>query len=242
MMKKYLEGIQWVLYYYYRGAQHWRWYYPFHYAPLIGDFGINLVKDFMGGHSKIANFEIDYNCPEETEPYTPFQQLLCIMPLRSFKLLPECYRKLALNDLKDFFPDDFSVDLNGKTLAWEAIVLIPFVDQTQFLDAEARMLETGAGVFTDKEIDRNRWNFCYHMYSLHPTDNASPLKSSLTSLKSLEFDFTKCTINEEYKHVGEHAFMSNILPGCLSPCVGYPSFKQLGVIDISYETVLVRKV
>jgi len=72
MMKKYLEGIQWVLYYYYRGALHWRWYYPYHYAPLIGDFGINLVKDFLAGVPKISNFEIDYNCPEETEPYTPF--------------------------------------------------------------------------------------------------------------------------------------------------------------------------
>jgi len=44
------------------------------------------------------------------------------------KLLPDNYRKIATKDLKDFFPDDFSVDLNGKTLAWEAIVLIPFVD------------------------------------------------------------------------------------------------------------------
>lgn len=73
MMKKYIEGIQWVLFYYYRGAQHWRWYYPFHYAPLIGDFGVNLVKDFLGGNPKISSFETDYNCPEETEPYTPFQ-------------------------------------------------------------------------------------------------------------------------------------------------------------------------
>lgn len=27
------------------------------------------------------------------------------------------------------FPNDFAVDLNGKTNAWEAIVLIPFVDE-----------------------------------------------------------------------------------------------------------------
>jgi 5'-3' exoribonuclease 1 len=27
------------------------------------------------------------------------------------------------------FPSNFSVDLNGKTNAWEAIVLIPFVDE-----------------------------------------------------------------------------------------------------------------
>jgi 5'-3' exonuclease len=89
---------------------------------------MNLVKDFLAGNPRISTFETDTNCPEETEPYTPFQQLLAILPIRSMRLLPDCYRNIATNDLKDFFPDDFSVDLNGKTLAWEAIVLIPFVD------------------------------------------------------------------------------------------------------------------
>lgn len=100
MMKKYLEGIQWVLYYYYRGAQHWRWYYPFHYAPLISDLGVNIVKDFLGGNPFISKFEVDYNCPLESHPYTPFQQLLSIMPIRSFKLLPTCYRQIAVDELR----------------------------------------------------------------------------------------------------------------------------------------------
>jgi 5'-3' exonuclease len=121
---------------------------------LIGDFGVNLVKDFLAGNPRISTFEIDSNCPEETEPYTPFQQLLAILPIRSMRLLPDCYRKIATNDLKDFFPDDFSVDLNGKTLAWEAIVLIPFVDQALFLEKEAEML-SGNTYFSQVETDRN---------------------------------------------------------------------------------------
>jgi 5'-3' exoribonuclease 1 len=127
MLKKYLEGMQWVLYYYYKGAPHWRWYYPYHYAPMISDLGINIVQDFLGT-TTIREFEIDHNCPVNTLPFTPFQQLLCIMPIRSFKLLPPQFLEIPQR-MDASFPSNFSVDLNGKTNAWEAIVLIPFVDE-----------------------------------------------------------------------------------------------------------------
>jgi len=123
MLRKYLEGMQWVLYYYYRGAPHWRWYYPYHYAPLISDLGLNIVDDFLKGEKTIEEFEIDDNCPENKRPYTPFQQLFAIYPIKSLNLIPKEYTEVATTELKEFFPTSFSVDLNGKTLAWEAIVL-----------------------------------------------------------------------------------------------------------------------
>jgi 5'-3' exonuclease len=126
------------------------------------------------------------------------------MPIRSFKLLPECYRKIATNELQDFFPDDFSVDLNGKALAWEAIVLIPFVDQAIFLEMEAKMLSSGQGSLSKKEHDRNKWTFCYHNYTYSAQNqSAGPLLSTLTGLKPIPHDYSRCEINNEYQHVGE---------------------------------------
>jgi len=45
--------------------------------------------------------------------------------------------------LNEYFPDDFEIDLNGRTLPWEAVILIPFVDEAEFIDAEASLFEDG---------------------------------------------------------------------------------------------------
>jgi 5'-3' exonuclease len=105
---------------------------------MITDLGMNIVNDFLG-QTTISSFEIDYNCPENDRPYTPFQQLLCILPIRSFHLLPPEYLALTQGVLNEYFPLDFAVDLNGKTLAWEAIVLIPFVAEALFLAEESKL-------------------------------------------------------------------------------------------------------
>ena len=135
----YVQGIQWILHYYYNGIASWSWYYPFHYAPYISD-----VRSFS---SLTLKYDIG-------RPFRPFEQLLAVLPPASAKFLPKCFQILMLNDsspVTEFYPKTFETDLNGKQQDWEAVVLIPFIDEVRLLDAMANV----PGHMTEDEHRRN---------------------------------------------------------------------------------------
>uniref|UniRef100_A0A8C7KFW1 5'-3' exoribonuclease 1 n=1 Tax=Oncorhynchus kisutch TaxID=8019 RepID=A0A8C7KFW1_ONCKI len=115
----YVEGIQWILHYYYHGVQSWSWYYPHHYAPFLSD-----VRN-------IAHLKLTFDMGK---PFMPFQQLLGVLPSASKDLLPQSYRHLMTSEsssIIEYYPLDFKTDLNGKQQEWEAVVLIPFIDEVR---------------------------------------------------------------------------------------------------------------
>lgn len=135
----YVRAIQWNLHYYYNGVVSWSWYYPHHYSPYISD-----VKDFK-------DMKIDFDLGK---PFLPFQQLLAVLPAASKSLLPEVYQDLMCNPdspLIDFYPSDFETDLNGKQQEWEALVLIPFINEKLLLKCTSEADKT----LNPEELKRN---------------------------------------------------------------------------------------
>lgn len=88
-------------------------------------------------------------------PFAPYEQLLAVQPSSSCRLLPEPYRWLMTDPkspIADFYPVDFATDMEGKRAEWEAVVLIPFIDEQRLL-AAARSVS--AALLTESERARN---------------------------------------------------------------------------------------
>ena len=124
MCMKYVQGLCWVLEYYYEGVPSWNWYYPFHYAPFASDL-VNI--DRYG--------PIEF---EKSEPFRPVEQLLAVLPSNSVRALPEPCRWLMTDPASpiiDLYNNDIPIDPNGKHLPWLWILLLPFVDETRITAA-----------------------------------------------------------------------------------------------------------
>jgi len=139
LAENYVQGLQWVLYYYYRGIASWPWFYRYHYSPMISDVVKGLNADL--------NFRLG-------QPFRPYEQLMGVLPDRSKSIVPTVYWELMTDPnspIFDFYPRDFELDMNGKKMEWEAVVKIPFIDEKRLLGAMAPKNE----LLSDIEKSRN---------------------------------------------------------------------------------------
>lgn len=142
LLRHYLEGLHWVMKYYYVGCVSWGWYYPYHYAPFASDLVASTIL--------ADDIQLDYG-----EPFRPFTQLQAVMPASSGKLvLPTCYSDLMTKSdspILDYYPEEFELDLNGKRFEWQGVALLPFIDEARLNAA----LDGLVSKLTEEELARN---------------------------------------------------------------------------------------
>lgn len=207
----YVRALQWTLSYYYHGVQSWSWYYPHHYAPYISD-----LKNFK-------DFDIKF---EMSSPFLPFQQLMSVLPAGSRDHVPECYKKLMTSpesELIDFYPVNFETDLNGKKQDWEAVVLIPFIDERRLLNT----LDKHNNELSPAEKARNVHGPMYvYIYSATSQGTLeAPLSfPNIGSLMCLE----KMVFREEVQVPKENLVLGPSKGALLNVYfTGFPTFKHL---------------
>lgn len=200
LTENYVEGLQWVLYYYYRGCQSWSWYYRYHYAPRI--------SDVQKGIDQIIKFNLG-------KPFRPFQQLMAVLPERSKQLIPPVYRPLMFDPkspILDFYPSEVELDKNGKTADWEAVVKLSFVDEDRLIDA----MSTYDEKLSPEEKKRN--SFGKDLIFLFNPQVDNIYKSPLSGIFS----------DIEHNHCVEREFVSKSMDG-LKYRFGLPPGVKLGV-------------
>ncbi|XP_046850575.1 5'-3' exoribonuclease 1-like isoform X2 [Xenia sp. Carnegie-2017] len=210
---KYVEAIQWILHYYFNGVSSWGWYYPFHYAPYVSD-----IKDFQD-HPLV--FEMG-------KPFLPFEQLLAVLPAASKELLPEPFRNLMIMEqspIIEFYPVDFETDLNGKKQDWEAVVLIPFIDEKRLLEA----MEPFYQRLKKSERERN----CHTSCMLYTYD-AGKTERYTSSLPGVFPDIECCRASCEFIPINKYRLSTEkIIKGLLRNVKmdiyfpGFPTLKHL---------------
>ncbi len=125
LSKNYIEGIQFVLLYYFEGCPSWDWFYPYYYSPMISDI-YEYIKYMNSNNIKNPDFQL-------SRPFDAFKQLLLVMPLESIALLPDEFSNLVTNSQSilrnpfDYYPENFEIDPNDAYYESEFIAVLPFL-------------------------------------------------------------------------------------------------------------------
>lgn len=141
----YIESLVFTLRYYTTGVPSWNWCYRYRVAPLPSDVWTVLSK-----HNLDPN-KISF---EAGKPYTPFQQLMMILPTDSLHLLPNSFRTMALSEKwKTFYPIEFDIDaLAGLKHIYSEAILPEIDNECSFLHDVSELEKT----LSESEKKRNR--------------------------------------------------------------------------------------
>ena len=214
LILKYVEGVCWCYYYYYRGCVSWNWFYPHHYAPLASDLD----------QRRLAPLQIKFQLGT---PFQPFQQLLAVLPRQSARLLPPQYAELmqpGKSAIAASYPDRFETDMDGKNWEWEAVVLIPFIDEGLLFSETARV---DASSLTEQHLSRNKLGLNKRYTwdgratpTMSAEVEAPPMGSSLPPLVSSR---VKWSLEDFRPFPPDHPQFEPVLSPGVRTCPGYPS-------------------
>ncbi|CAN1130832.1 5'-3' exoribonuclease 3 [Linum perenne] len=219
---KYVEGLSWVMHYYYEGVCSWQWFYPYHYAPFASDF-----HDF-------GNLKIKFKLGK---PFKPFDQLMGVLPVASAHALPLAYGKLMKDDspIADLYPTNFEIDMDGKRFSWQGLCKLPFIDEARLLSEIAKV----ENLLTDEEKRRNSLGsdfLFFHksnpMVALIPFSETDSQNELLNVNEELKIDPKLSDGMNGYICVNQHPLSPVEI---CSPLDCWPEILNTEVITVSYK-------
>jgi 5'-3' exoribonuclease 1 len=222
LMSHYLQGLMWCIAYYIKGCISWKWYYPYHYGPML--------QDMKGLASRKQQIRFDLG-----QPFHPYQQLLGCLPPASKRLVPLPYQYLMTDPtspLIEFYPIEFRIDQDGKKNPWEAVVLLPFIDESKLFAAEA--IYCPVNKLTADETRRNQFGkiLCF-AYDPNHTETY-PSCNPLIQLPDIPSCQSIC-MEQDFRLSPGPPFQPVLVSGTQPFVAGFPSLASLPISGCSID-------
>ncbi|TFY54546.1 hypothetical protein EVG20_g9661 [Dentipellis fragilis] len=211
----YVEGMAWVLCYYYQGTPSWQWYYPYHFAPFAHDF------------DEVSKMNVTFDLGQ---PFKPFEQLMGVFPAASRQHIPKVFHDLMTKEdspIIDFYPPTFEIDMNGKRMAWQGVALLPFIDPKRLLDAMAEYYPD----LTEEEVRRNKWG-----NNVLFTPDEHPLYPFLETLYGKKKTQEPLPLDPKQSKGMSGSVLPN--PDCIPGSTYYSPLESQGMPDIKNDRTL----
>ena len=139
LVTEYLTIFKWVTDYYFVGDVSFYFSYNAPHAPAVYDIVKYLRK--WGNDFNINNIKI-----KKKVVYNSLVQLLCILPKKSWNLIPADARKKAANPdcgISHYYPDSFNLDMYYKRYYWQCEPILPILDIELFKEVAKSCKLTG---------------------------------------------------------------------------------------------------
>jgi 5'-3' exoribonuclease 2 len=141
---EYIKSLEFCFRYYFGNniPPSWLWYYKYRAAPTMHDLYDYLETNMSTmGMTKFS----------EDGPVRPFEQLMMILPINSFKLLPKCLNVGGNEELNKYYPKKFMLDILQGTKFIYSEPVLPDIP----LETIKQKIKINENNFTPLEIERN---------------------------------------------------------------------------------------
>jgi 5'-3' exonuclease len=126
----YLDGMVWLIDYYFHRECSRGWFYRYNYSPTL----LDLSNHFAGSANIEEESRLRLMRTEADDVTDTSLQLLCILPPSSRALLPDCYQSI-MHDMAlgcvHMFPHQFNIQTYLKRYLWESHPDLPNSDVTR---------------------------------------------------------------------------------------------------------------
>ncbi len=168
------------------------------------------------------------------KPLKPFEQLMACLPPSSSDLLPTPYQwlmKSSKSPIIDFYPESFTIDMNGKRWPWEAVVLLPFIDSNRLLSASNKFVSDD--LLSADEVRRNQLGEVVVFTRSNSSSHDVPALNDRLNFGDIE----GCSVQEvlcndtKWRHddISDAVLRPQLFPGTIVPFPGYPTLKDAPV-------------